>query len=421
MKKSVVLFFLLLLKTIFAQHNLEFFLQEAYKNNPQLKEFSQSFINTRLERELINAENVLPKISLTANYLFAPFFNNNGKIISTNPGANAIGYDVGITNGGLYSAQINLEKNLFNGYLTDALEQQILIKDGAVKNNIILLKHELEKQVTDIYLQTYLSFKLLNLENEILSSIKKEESIAAILLTSGLLKESEILLLKIEVDNQTNAINNSTVQFRTNLNQLLILCDIKDTSITQIDSVELKLVNASKESFFNKKFENDSLALLNQQTIFESKYQPQVSLFFNTGLNAIEIEGIQRKFGLSAGINFSMPIFDGNQKSITRQQNDLSLKSISFYKEYFSNQLNNQRKNSLDKIQSQKNNLNNLQNQIKNYEKVILISESELKQGNISMVDYLTILKNFIELKKNFITVQFEYQSEINSYNYWNW
>ncbi len=421
MRKIFSLILFLYFNSVFAQYNLEFFLQEAYKNNPQLKEFSQVFINSDLERELIKAENVLPQISLTANYLFAPFFNNNGRIISANPDANAIGYDVGITNGGLYSAQINLEKNILNGYMQNTLEQQVILKEDETRNNIAILKHELEKQVTDLYLQTYSSLKLLNLENETLSFLKKEKAIADVLLANGLLKESENLLLKIEVDNQANTIENSQAQFKTNLNQLFSLCGINDSSITQIDSVEIVPGNTSGESFFTKKFENDSLALINRQAILESKYQPQVSLFFNTGLNAVALDGIQRKFGLSAGINFSLPIYDGCQKSITQQQNELDIKSVSFYKDYFSNQLLTQRKNSLEKINSLKKNLDNLQSQIESYNKVILITEAEMKQGNLSMIDYLTILKNFNDIKKSYISAQYEYQSEINNYNYWNW
>ena len=61
---------------------------------------------------------------ITGDYLFAPYFNNNGNLITTNPDPNAIGYDVGITNGGLYSALINVDKNIFNGHLLNALNDK---------------------------------------------------------------------------------------------------------------------------------------------------------------------------------------------------------------------------------------------------------------------------------------------------------
>lgn len=421
MKKLFILI-VLFTKTVFAQYNLEYFIQTAYKNNPQLKGYSQVFLNSQLERKLINAENNLPKISLTANYLFAPYFNNDGKFVTISPGPNAIGYDVNITNGGLYSAQLNIDKTILNGNLNDVLEKQVAIREDSVVNNLALLKHDIEKQVIDQYLQTYLSLRMFYLESEILSNIKEQQVITTRLKDRGLIKESEYLLFNIEVDNQTNAVNNTHSQFLNNLSQLLFLCGLEDdNTIQKIDSVYLTIKEFSIESSFNKKYKIDSLAIVNQQAIFETKYQPQVTLFFNTGLNAVELTGIQKRFGLSTGVNFSLPIYDGNQRSITRQQNELRVKSISFERNYFIIQLKNQQKRSLSRIQVLKDNLDNLQTQIKNYEQVISISEKELQQGNLSIRDYLTTLRNFIDLRKNQVSIQNEYQLEINNYNYWNW
>ncbi|MCA2004469.1 MAG: TolC family protein, partial [Ignavibacterium sp.] len=144
-------------------------------------------------------------------------------------------------------------------------------------------------------------------------------------------------------------------------------------------------------------------------------------LFFNTGLNAVELKNIQRKFGLSAGINFSLPIFDGNQRSITQQQTKVSLETINSYKSNLEIQFNNQLNNSLKKLENLKNNMNNLSRQIESYNTVIKISERELQQGQLTMIEYLTILKNFLDFKKNKVTTETNYQLEINNFNYWNY
>lgn len=421
MKKALVLLILIMFNNLDAQTNLDYFIQAAFKNNPQIRENYQSFLNSKLELEIIHAENTLPKLSLTANYTFVPYFNNKGKIISANPESNAVGYDVAITDGGLYSALFNVEKNIFNGYSIDALRKQVAIKDDAAKNNISLIKHEVEKQVTDQYLQTYLSMKMIELEDEILKYLKEESSVSTKLKDGGLIKESDNLLLDIEVINQTNALNNARTQFNTNISQLLTLCGINDITVTKIDSISLNHSAFLNDSFFQKKYQLDSLALVNQQEILESKYQPQLSLFFNTGLMAVELDGMQRKFGMSAGLNFSLPIYDGGQKSITRQQNEISIRSISFYRDYFFSQLKSQRSNSLNRLNSIEKNLSNLKAQIDAYNKVMSISEKEFRKGLLSMVDYLTILKNYIDLKKNLVSTQTDYQLEISNYNYWNW
>lgn len=98
---------------LFAQNNFEFYINKAIQNSPLLGEIKQSAKISELNYERDIAETSSLQSDLTANYLFAPYFNNNGKIITTNPDVNAIGYDAGITNGGLYSVQLNFTKNLF--------------------------------------------------------------------------------------------------------------------------------------------------------------------------------------------------------------------------------------------------------------------------------------------------------------------
>ena len=421
MKKLLFLAAIFIAASVNAQNNLEYFLKSAFDNNPQIKEYGQSLLSSKYERDLIDAENVLPKLSVSANYVFSPYFNNGGKLISANPSPDAIGYDIGLSNGGLYSALFNVDKNIFNGGVTDALMKQVSIKDETTSNNLLLLKHEIEKQVTDQYLQSLLSLKMIDLENEILGNLKEESAAVNRLKEKGLAKESDRLLLDIEVQNQTNALNSSRTQYRWNLNQLYAICGISGADSARIDSVALASAAFKPGSEYLKKYALDSLALLNQQEIFESKYNPQVSLFFNTGLMAVELTGIQRKFGLSAGINFSLPIYDGNQKSITRQQNEISLKTVSFYKDYFNSQLKTQRNNSFNRINSLKENISNLQSQIASYMRVIDISRKEYEKGLLSMLDYLTIMRNYIDLKKNLLTAQNDYQLEISNYNYWNW
>jgi outer membrane protein TolC len=421
MGKKLLFLVIAVVPQLFAQHTLENYLQAAYRNNPQLKEFSQAHANSVFERERIRAENSLPKIGLAANVLLAPYFNNHGKPFTVDPGPEAIGYDVAVTNGGLYSATVNVDKNILNGYLIDALDRQVAVREEAATNNVLLLKHEIARQVTDQYLQTYLSMKYYELDAQVLSYLDKEQSVAEKLAANGLIKESDDLLLKIEAENQANALNSSEAQFKTSLSQLLALCGMQDTTVTRIDSVSLIPAPTAGVSAFYRKYELDSLALAVEQSIVESKYQPQISLFLNTGLNAVELEGIGRKFGMSAGINFSLPIYDGNQKSITRQQNELSIVSVSYYREYFFTQLKTYLNNSRDRIRILKNNRDRYEREVGSYEKVIDISEKEFRQGVRSMVDYLTILRNFVDLRKNLAKAENDYEMEINNYNYWNW
>ena len=421
MKKTFLLITLLLTTNLFGQRNLDYFINKAIKNDASLNELRNQLQINKLQKDLDYAQSSGFQIYLTGNYLFAPYFNNGGRIITTIPDPNAIGYDVGITNGGFYSAQVNVDKNIFNGALVDALSSQRMIFEETTNNNISLMKRELIKQITDQYLQTYLSFRLYKKSDELTSYLKEQMQILGKLVESGSANQSEFLLLSIEGENQKIAANDYYSQYKTNLLTLNSLCGIKDTNVVMIDSVSLRINKEVNGSTLFKKFELDSLSIQNQQQIFETKYQPQISIFFNTGLNAIELNNIQRKFGMSAGINFSLPVFDGNQSSLTWQQNQISSETLKSFKTNFATQLSNQRNSVVMRLENLRNTINNFSKQIESYKVIIKMSERELQQGQLSMIEYLTILKNYIELQKNNITTNINYQIEVNNYNYWNY
>ena len=259
------------------------------------------------------------------------------------------------------------------------------------------------------------------LSNDVIQNLNQQLKISEGLVEQGYLKASDYLLLKIELKNQLREQNSLQQQFRTELYNLYSACGIRDTSIVKLDTVSLIITQTDSTSRFLRRYYLDSLTTEIQQRVFESKYQPQVKLFFNTGLNAVEIDNIQKRFGLSAGIDFSLPIFDGGQKDITRQQNLLRMKTISDFKNYSRINIEKSLIDSKKNISIQKKNLDDLNDQIQDYSKVMDISYRELQQGNLSMVDYLTLLRNFIDLKKNKITTEINYQLAINNYNYWNW
>jgi outer membrane protein TolC len=399
---------------------LDYYLSKANKFNPTIKELQNQFLINDLQNTLDNAQSSAFQISLSSNYLFAPYFNNTDGMVTINPDVNAIGYDIGITNGGLYSAQLNIDKNIFNGAVTDAFKYQQNINEQVINNNINLLTREITKQVTDQYLQTYLFYKLYEITNEIGTYLNEQVDIIAELSKNGIVKHSEYLLLSIEKENMNMTSNEYYSDFKTNLFQLNTLCGIKDSIVTAIDPIKLKINEQTNQKELLKKFELYSLALLSQQEIFELKYLPQVSFFFNTGLNAVELNNIQRKFGLSTGINFSLPIFDGNQSSLTRQQNKIEIENIKNVKNNYETILFNQKLNTVNNLKTLRNNINNIKKQLESYQTIIKISENDLHNGQLSIIEYITILKNYTELQKNKTISEINYQTEVNNYNYWN-
>ncbi|MCJ7812248.1 TolC family protein, partial [bacterium] len=129
MFRRISLFLLLISRLTFAQHALDDFLNSAIENSPVLKEYHYQQTIIQIQQKINRAENASFQISLTGDFLFAPYFNNHGNLVTTDPSPQAIGYDINLFDGGLYSAQLNLERNIFNGRLMNILDRQIQIQN----------------------------------------------------------------------------------------------------------------------------------------------------------------------------------------------------------------------------------------------------------------------------------------------------
>ncbi|MGA7720340.1 MAG: TolC family protein [Ignavibacteriaceae bacterium] len=418
---KVLTFIFGLCSLTYCQYNLDYFVNKAQNNSPTIKDYTNQYLINNLQKKLDDAQNSGYQVYLTGGYLFAPYFNNNGVLLTSNPGPYAVGYDAGITNGGLYAAQINVQKNIFSGAINDALNDQRAIRGQSFENKSNQEKHNVQKQVTDLYLNTLQYLLLYHASEETGSILNDQFKISGDLMSKGFIKAQDYLLLKIEIKSRQIELEQTWQNYESSLMQLYSVCGIRDTQTVLIDTVKLILPGSVSGSGFLAQYYLDSLDLENQQKIFEVKYYPQVSVFLNAGLNAVDISDIQRKFGMSAGINFSLPLLDGNQKDITRQQSYLSEQTLSQYKDYLAGNINVRRTDSGNRIKSLSKNLDDLHSQITDYKKLIDISGKQLQQGNLSMIEYLNILKDYIELRKNNITAEINYQLEISNYIYWNW
>ena len=415
-------FFLLFISTLVsAQNTLDDFINRAVENSPVLKDYRYQSKYNQIQGQINAAENSAFHLSLTSDYLFVPYFNNNGKLVTTDPLPTAIGYDINLFDGGLYSAQFNVGRNIFNGRLIDVLDQQIRIQDQNAGYYFDLEKHNLQKVVTDQYLATYQTLLIIRLSAEIVTNLANQLKLTGELINKGFARTQDYLLLKIELKNQSINLRDARQNYRSNLYQLYALCGIQDTTVADITPASLKKVDPAPTSNFMKKFVQDSLVTVNEQQLFELKYVPQLSLFFNAGLNAITLIDIQRKFGMSAGLSLSVPLYDGQQKSLTRQKSALMQNTISEYRQFSQLNITMQRKNLITQIDVLQKNITDFTEQVSDFEKLLKLSERQLQQGNTSIMDHLILLRNFMEIQKNKIETEINYQLQINNYNYWNW
>ena len=406
---------------LFAQNNLNYFLEKAFENNPAIRSCRNDIKINSLDRQLVMSQYSSHQVSLTGNYLIVPYFNSNGKIISATPSPDAIGYDEAITNGGQYSFLLNIEKNLFNSNLIDAYQKEFDVSTDKTNYDIIAAKHQIDNDVTAQYLKCRQQLMLLDINKEIIKSIEDELSVIKTLIENGMSKQTDYLQLKVEADNQ--AINSKIIlsSYFSELVQLNKLTGISDTNFKNLEPVELILTERRIESNSYLQFRLDSLKVLSSQSAFESKYNPNLSVFANVGLNAVQLFNMQRKFGMSAGVNFSWIMFDGGQKSLNSQKSDVSLMTVDYNRSNFIINRENQLNISAKQIELNRQMLLTINTQIITYQSLLKALNVQLSNGQLSVIDYLTTLRNFYELRKTEVITKINLQLSINEFNNWNW
>jgi outer membrane protein TolC len=241
------------------------------------------------------------------------------------------------------------------------------------------------------------------------------------LVNSSLLKNSDLILLNIEYENNQNILLTYKAAYHKDVQELKLLSGSRDTTINMLDSLSLTIKDEPASSLFTEKYKLDSLNLVATQKAFETKYQPQLNLFANSGLNAAHIAGIQNRFGVSAGLNLSWAILDGHQKDISRRKTNALLQSVSFYKSNFEFQ-NSQRKTQLlDELQSYDARVKNQYQQLKDYRSLLNSYRTQVIQAQLSVIDFINVLKNKVTVQRDLLQLETNRLLLINAYNYWNW
>lgn len=142
----IILCCFLMAKIAVAQENsLNYFLAAAENNNPDLLQ-NQNLVQVgELQTELIRAENDF-QFSATSEVMLAPYFNSNGNFmeVTTTPSPNAYGYAEPVSNGALYSAQLNIAKNIFNRSQIQNLQFQNKISNRAIELSSEEIWHQLK-------------------------------------------------------------------------------------------------------------------------------------------------------------------------------------------------------------------------------------------------------------------------------------
>ena len=425
MNKLNFLILLLVLPVLLQAQNkdINYFIQEGVKSNPNIAENINLQQFFQIQNEIITAQNKRPQVNFTGDYLFAPFFFNNGRVISItpNPSPKAYGYDAGITNGGWYAAQVNVAIPLFNKALIKPLYEQNKIQGDISAYGRKQLEQDLKKSIIDQYIITFQFQQQTTYLQKIIDQLETRKPYVTALVKQGLLQQNDYLLLDIQQTTSRNDLLQLQYAYTNGLAILKNLAAISDTTVFNLADPLTVLQPGPAEFYYVQKFRLDSLNLVAQQNVFNIKYKTQVSAIASSGINAVDITNVPHNVGLSAGLHVAVPIYDGKQKKMNERQNNVLLTNLQAYRNNTALLQQNNIRNAKQQIVQWQQTIDLLDQQIKKQELLLEILKDKIIKGQVTVMDYINALQDYIVTQKTRALAETNVLLYNNQYNYYNW
>lgn len=405
---SLLLFFL---SAIFApaQNSLNEYIQSALKNSPVFADAKNQASSLGMDSMLIRAA-YKPQVNFNSTDIYAPTING-------------FGYDQVNTNGGFYSALVGAnitvvgKNNLNNKFSSLAIQKQIL------ELNSKLNERDLKQAVTAQYLTIYGEQQILLNEKKVLDVLKQEDVILKNIAEKGIYRQTDYLSFLVSYKQQQMAYSQQILQAQNDIYLLNYLSGIIDTNyiILVEPSIILSQTIRNEKSVQYKQFFLDSMQLQNSVEQLKYNYKPKLNLFADAGYSTSFLYHAERNFGTSVGLNFIVPIYNGNQRKTQLNKIKLSENTRLNYAEFFKKQYNMKQIQLLQQISETEKLIAQAKEQLKISETLLQANNKELEIGDLRIADYIISLTNYISSQ---ITAQQLATSKlqlINQFNYLNY
>ena len=406
--------------------SLHYYIETAKENSPMIADYRNRTEIEQAELERLKAMYTHSRLELNGDYLFVPIVSKDGGRAAFKWNARSAtdyyGYDLGESSGSFHAGATWTHPLLGRSPYKVAQEQAKINTDMA-NNRIRMEEHQLERSVTEQYLLCLLDKTQIDFTDSVGTVIDRRIEIVRKLVANGLSKQSDLNLLMIEREANAELHTAACQDYHTHLMDLNLLCGIDEVTDVALSDISqpVRLRNDGESSLFTEQYRLDSLNTAVALRSFNLQYKPKLDLFVNGGLQVGDFSGWYRHFGLSAGVTLSWTIFDGRQKRQKERQAVWQQNTIRTYKENSEYQRNMRIKQCLSELGRYDERERALERQLAEYESVLADYGKEMDAGQVSVLDYITVLRSKIQTEKDRLLLRTNKQLVIAAYNYWNW
>ncbi|MEY4278284.1 MAG: hypothetical protein RL377_288, partial [Bacteroidota bacterium] len=288
---------------------LKSLLQKSVTYFPKVKEVELS-VKLAEDKLKLTQLNKYPDLSLDASYAFVqpkievPFGANTFQFAPEHNVAGALNGTYALFDFGRLKANIEKSK----------LELQ------TAKHVAAQLENNLFTQISQLYFQIVFAKKAIGIQDEVLTLLNENKAIVDAQLKNGTALQLDVLTIQSKIDNEVNR----KIDLETNLKKLLNLLNYA-TGVSEVKGAELNL--AVKNYSFDEAMQmaltyNPSLAIAKDKlsvskselAISKLNEKPLVGLKTSVGSRNGYLPAINEpRFNYSAGIGFSVPLFNGGK------------------------------------------------------------------------------------------------------------
>jgi outer membrane protein TolC len=389
------------------QNNLDYFVNQAIANSPLLKDFQNQVLSFSLDSQIIRAS-LKPQVNGISNNSYAPIINGYG-------------YDEVISNGQQISALIQVSKSFLSSKTIASQIANLQLQSQAIANNVKISEQDVIKAITDQYIVTYGEQLQLDFNYEINNLLKKEDSLLKKLTQDNVFKQNEYLGFVVILQQQLLSTSQLEIQYTFDYAALNYLAGIADTTTMRLQDPQLnsKTFGDFANSVFYRQFVLDSLKLANDRMLVDLSYRPKINAYGDGGYNSSLTYKPYKNFGVSVGVNLTIPIYDGRQKKLQYSKIDLQEKTRIFKRDFFIQQRNQQMMQLLQQLNGTDRLIDQINKQIKYTETLIIVNERLMVTGDIRLTDFILTLNNYFNAK-NLVTQNYITRLKIvNQLNYW--
>jgi outer membrane protein TolC len=389
-------------------YTLDHYLEVAKNNSPLLKDLRNQI-----------AQNQVDSLRLLAGYKTQVNANSGGLYA---PIINGYGYSSAITNEHTLNTLLSANKVIVSKKNINTQIESINLQSQSIGNASKISELDLKKAVTAQYITAYGSLQQYKFNQEVVTLLAKGEDLLKRLTRANVYRQSDYLTFLVTLKQQQLQLLQSRLQYKNDYTTLNFLSGIADTSMIELQepAIQKTLQADYSNSIFFRQYAIDSLKLLNSKQLVDFSYKPKLSFTADGGYNSDFMGQAYKNFGLSAGFNFTVPIYDGGQRKMQYRKLSLEEETRQNYKAFFNVQYQQQLAQLRQQISEDENLLLQADEEIKYSESLIKVDTQLLQTGDVRVSDLILAVNNYLTIKNLRTTTIINRLQLINQLNYWN-